>query len=108
MSESMARFAAYSSVLVGGAQAIWWEGVGKCAAVGSAQFALIGSINNRIAQWADPLFLRAEGNGQRPWAIEAVWTTSSLNIPPGTFGEIAPQNPAGAGDMHLIQSTFSV
>eukprot|EP01046_Picozoa_sp_COSAG06_P013644 COSAG06_NODE_829_length_12043_cov_8.656983_17_plen_81_part_00 len=23
---------------------------------------------------------------QQPWAIEAVWTTSSLTIPPGTFG----------------------
>ena len=26
MSESMIRFAAYSSVLIGGAQALWWEG----------------------------------------------------------------------------------
>jgi hypothetical protein len=84
MSESMTRFAAYSSVLIGGAQAIWWEGVGKCAAVGSAQFALIGSINNRISQWADPLFLRAT-DGQQPWAIEAVWTTSSLTIPPVSY-----------------------
>ncbi len=85
MSESMVRFAAYSSVLIGGAQAIWWEGMGKCAAVGSAQFALIGSINNRISQWADPLFLRASDNGQQPWAIEAVWTTSSLTIPPASY-----------------------
>ena len=84
MSESMARFAAYSSVAIGGAQAIWWEGMGKCATVGSAQFALIGSINNRISQWTDPLFLRA-ANGQQPWAIEAVWTTSSLIIPPVSY-----------------------
>ena len=91
---------------------------------------------------------------QQPWAIEAVWTTSSLTIPPGTFGGecsrrkplwirpekapclrsintnimmslprqapdkiqykvkrrgvfftgIAPENPAGASDGHLIQS----
>ena len=63
MSESMARFAVYSSVLIGGAQAIWWEGMGKCAPVGSAEFALIGAINNRVAQWADPLFLRTSGDG---------------------------------------------
>ena len=53
MSESMVRFAAYSSVLIGGAQALWWEGMGKCAPVGSDQFALIGDINNRISQWCD-------------------------------------------------------
>ena len=89
MSESMARFAAYSSVLIGGAQAIWWEGMGKCAPVGSVEFLLVGAINNRIAQWADPLFLRTRGNGQRPWAIEAVWTTSSLSIPPVSYSVIS-------------------
>ena len=51
MSESMVRFAAYSSVLIGGAQALWWEGMGRCAPVGSNEFALIGDINNRISQW---------------------------------------------------------
>ena len=58
-SDSLARFAAYASVLWG-AQALWWEGVGSCAPVGSPLFSLIGSINRRLAQWAGPLFARAD------------------------------------------------
>ena len=30
--------------------------------------------------------------------------TMGARVGQGTFGSIAPQNPAGAGDMHLIQS----
>lgn len=56
-SDSMMRFAAYTSVLLGG-QALWWEGMGRCAPVGSSTFETVSSINNRVAQWAEPLFMR--------------------------------------------------
>jgi hypothetical protein len=48
-SESLHRAAAYWSA-VWGAQAIWWEGLGRCAAVGSAKFELVASINRRLTQ----------------------------------------------------------
>lgn len=90
-SDSLARFAAYSAVLWG-AQALWWEGVGACAPVGSDDFALIAGINRRIAQWAEPLFLKAKDESVYlqieghvvdvvRYQITDVWSTSSLKLP---------------------------
>lgn len=56
-SDSMIRFGAYVAPLLG-AQAIWWEGVGACAPVGSPRFRLVSTINTRLATWVEPLFLR--------------------------------------------------
>ena len=56
-SDSLLRFAAYMSVLLG-SQALWWEGMEKCAPVGGEQFATVSSINRRVSQFAEPLFLR--------------------------------------------------
>ena len=46
-SDSMLRFTAYMSVVYG-AQALWWEGVGACAPIGSAKFELIAAIKADI------------------------------------------------------------
>ena len=91
-SDSLVRFAAYASV-VWGAQALWWEGVGRCAPVGEANFDLVASINRRVAQWAEPLFLKAKDEAvyarSEPgvfnivrYAVTDVWSTSSLTLPP--------------------------
>ena len=48
-SDSFLRFGAYSSMIFG-AQALWWEGMERCARVGTARFELVASINRRIAQ----------------------------------------------------------
>jgi hypothetical protein len=71
-SDSMMRFAAYTSVLLGG-QALWWEGMGRCAPVGSPAFETVSSINNRVAQWAEPLFMRKEHFvGKGSWLADDV------------------------------------
>ncbi len=63
-SESLNRAAAYWSVIFG-AQAVWWDGIGECAQVGSDKFKLIASINRRVTQWAEPLFLK--GSSSPAW-----------------------------------------
>lgn len=76
-SESLNRAAAYWSVIFG-SQALWWEGVGRCAAVGSAKFKLIASINRRLSQWAEPLFLK--GSSTPAWNA----APRQHNGPPGS------------------------
>ena len=39
-------------------QALWWEGVGRCAPIGTDRFSLIAAINTRLVSWAEPLFLK--------------------------------------------------
>ena len=56
-SDSLLRFSAYSSVLLG-AQALWWKDMTTCAPAGSAKFEIVSGINVRVAQWAEPLFMR--------------------------------------------------
>ena len=94
-SDSFTRFAAYASV-IWGAQALWWEGVGACAPIGTDEWAMISSINRRLSQWAEPLFGNAKdestygyggGGSGRPWnvtryVVDQVWSTSSLELPP--------------------------
>lgn len=62
--ESLNRAAAYWSVVFG-AQALWWEGVGSCAVVGSPKFKMIAETNKRLSQWAEPLFLK--GSSTPAW-----------------------------------------
>jgi len=104
-SDSLARFAAYSSV-IWGAQALWWEGVSACAPLGSDDFALIGSINRRVAQWAEPLFLKSKNEAvylyAQPgvynvvrYAVAQVWSTSSLKLPPVQGVTAARPSPGG-------------
>ena len=49
-SDSLLRFGAYMA-LPFGVQALWYEGVGQCARVGTTKFELLSSINTRLAQW---------------------------------------------------------
>lgn len=81
-SDSVLRFAAFSSLWFAfrptGFQnigAIWWNGVGECAQVGTPKFDLIASINVRVAQarW-EAAFARRDDRQAR------VWSTSSLNV----------------------------
>ena len=51
-SDSLLRFAAFSS-LAYGARGLFWQGAGRCAAVGTPKFGLLSSINNRIAGWGN-------------------------------------------------------
>ena len=99
-SEAHARLAAYGAVIIGGAQALWWEGVGRCAPVGSPLFELIGSINRRISQWAEPLFLR---QAKPLFTVADVFSTTSLKIRSDTFGQNQPQTP-GSSAAQLIQA----
>ena len=39
-------------------QALWWEGVGRCASIGTDRFSLIAAINTRLVSWVEPLFLK--------------------------------------------------
>ena len=57
-SDSLLRFLDYSAVLLG-AQALWWDGATACAAIGSKKFGIVSGINQRVAQWAEPLFMRS-------------------------------------------------
>lgn len=75
-SDSLLRFAAYSSLVVAGSQSLWWEDMDACAQVGSAKFALIGGINARVGQWGNA-FLSGPG-GVANVAPTRVFSTSSL------------------------------
>lgn len=98
-SDSMLRFAAYASVLWG-AQALWWEGIGACAPLESPEFALIGAVNARLAQWAAPLFMLPRSYEAVPWRVAAVFSTSSLLLPP-LQGHVASR--PGTSRFDLIQ-----
>lgn len=103
-SDSLLRFAAFSSLatafmpapdrfnasLTG---ALWWDGMGACARIGSPKFELLANVNLRLTQasWMDA-FSRATlptypGGGTR------IWSTSSLHVP----GSVTPgsQGPGG-------------
>ena len=50
-SESLLRFASYAS-LAYGARGLWHSGVGGCLSTGEGgMFAMVSSINRRIAHW---------------------------------------------------------
>ena len=140
-SDSLMRFSAYGSVLLG-AQALWWEGMGACARVGSPQFELVASINRRTAQWAEPLFMRKLEVETGPWVasrdtvdehvdsgarddasvspdspsvspfgltdyvIDAVWSTSTLALPPlsGANGTLVHAKTPGGQAGDLVQA----
>ena len=129
-SESLNRAAAYWSVIFG-SQMLWWEGVGKCAAVGWDKFAMIAETNRRLTQWAEPLFQKGSSSpawnavpretdgapGTTPssdcrhggdcfsealrYNVTHVYSTSSLKIP--TLQGVSPTRP-GAAASDLIQS----
>jgi|EP01043_Picozoa_sp_COSAG02_P024574 hypothetical protein len=75
--------------------ALWWDGVGACARVGSHKFELLANINLRLSQasWMDA-FARV-GLSTYPGGSGAtrIWSTSSLHVP----GSVAPgsQGPGG-------------
>jgi hypothetical protein len=112
-SDSLLRFAAFSSLATafvpppdryndeqmfhtpGMTGALWWDGMGACARIGSPKFDLLANINLRLTQaaWMDA-FSRVGlstypggGGGTR------IWSTSSLHVP----GSVAPgsQGPGG-------------
>ena len=66
-SDSLLRFSAYSALLLG-AQALWWSDLTACAPLGSERFDTVRGINRRVAQWAEPLFMRREYFLQSSWA----------------------------------------
>ena len=95
----MLRFSAFASVIYG-AQALWWEGVGACAPIGSPKFDLIASINNRVAMWADPLFLKSSISG---YTVREAWSTSSIAaLPPLVSGGVSVAFNAPGGETSLV------
>lgn len=103
---------------------MWWEGVGACAPIGSPLFKLVGAINNRISQFADPLFLlqRLPARQATPgnvdsseatarFAIQTIWTTAEGIYWPATRGVngtmVAARAPGAAGRTDLIQKMSS-
>merc|ERR1719174_3262496 len=65
-----------------GVQALWYEGVGQCARVGTTKFELLSSINTRLAQWVTPVFLKQYATGSPPYRIDGIWSTATaLTIP---------------------------
>jgi len=80
-SDSRLRFAAYASV-IWGAQALVWQSLPSCAPIGSDAFALVGSVNSRLVQWAEPLFLSPPVGEAPRYAVTAVYSTSTLLLPP--------------------------
>ena len=52
-SDSLLRFSVHAALLLG-AQGLWWQSMEAC----TEQFELVSSINRRVAQWAEPLFMR--------------------------------------------------
>jgi len=78
-SSSLLRFQAFASLALGGAQALWWEGLGACARPGSAKFDVIATTNRRLLQWA-PLFLKESATP--PYAIDRIWSTAGHLVVP--------------------------
>ena len=79
-----------------------------CARVETARFELVASINRRIAQWAEPLFLKPVR-----FKVQEVWSTASkVKIPPiPSVGDKLPHDPVtvapttpGTTPMSLIQA----
>ena len=135
-------------------QALWWEGMGACAKIGTKKFGLVASINQRVSQWAEPLFMRkahevphgswleesdeatttttstshtdsrsndstASGSETSPthghsvppfgpsdYVIDAVWSTSSLRLPPlpGANGSLVSAAKPGSSPASIVQS----
>jgi hypothetical protein len=123
------RAALYWSA-IWGAQAIFWEGVGKCAPVGSDRFQLIAQANRRLTQWVEPLFMKGSSSPawrtiaagardsvdcrhhlalcdseQLRYNVTAVYSTSSLQIPP--LQGVAASKPGEQPSVDLVQSMDS-
>ena len=66
--------------------ALWWDGLGKCAPVGSSKFALVAGINRRITQasWTTAI-LETNSSSVR------VWSTTKLQVP----GSVKPGSTKG-------------
>ena len=105
-SDSMLRFQAYVSALLG-ARLLWWEGIGRCARIGTPKFELIASINRRVAQWASPL----QSEDASRYILRGAYSSSSgLNFPPifarhdAVNTSLVPVGRPGALATDLVQS----
>ena len=95
-SDSLLRLAAFASLPVAFASqringALWWEGVGECARIGTPKFELLENINLRITQaaWLDVFSHTGSG-------MTRVWSSASLHVD----GSVSPGSLRGG----LIQS----
>ena len=90
-SDSLLRFSAFAA-LAYGARGLFWRGAGSCAPVGSAKFALLASINTRIAQWGNT-FVASTHRSDFPgggYNITELYSTGYAlpgTVPPGRAGE---------------------
>eukprot|EP01043_Picozoa_sp_COSAG02_P019481 COSAG02_NODE_940_length_15773_cov_5.301263_8_plen_1082_part_00 len=90
-SDSLLRFAAFSS-LAYGSRGIFWRGARHCAAVETPKFGLLASINRRIAQWGNT-FVSETPTG---YNITRLWSTG-YDLPG------ASRRPGAGGSMDLVQ-----
>eukprot|EP01052_Picozoa_sp_SAG31_P003854 SAG31_NODE_152_length_22216_cov_16.550029_15_plen_1048_part_00 len=99
-SDSLLRWSAFSSLTTAFlppadrynetlAGALWWDGLGSCARIGTPKFELLASINLRLTQavWMDAFSKVGVPTHTR------IWSTSSLDV----HGSVAPgsQGPGG-------------
>ena len=70
-SDSLLRFQAFAA-LAYGARGIYWDGVRRCAGVGTAKFTLVRSINRRIVQWGNTFVSDAGDHG---YNITRMWSS---------------------------------
>ena len=88
-SDALLRFAAYASLTslfsshgnpsaAAPVGALWWDGLGDCAPVGSPKFALAAAVNRRITQKAWTAAFGALGSSSS--ADVRVWSTSTLRV----------------------------
>ena len=87
-SDSLLRFSAFASLWFAfrpdgfrNVGALWFDGVGKCAPVGSERFNLLASINSRLGQleWSRAFARRVHGSAA------SIWSTSRLNVSSRSF-----------------------
>ena len=99
LSDSMRSFAAFTSLVFGSVQQLWWHGLASdCGAqIGSQKFKGIAAVNQQLMQFAGPLFGRhlyeesagPQGAGhknllpdQLHFVVTSIWSTSaSLQLP---------------------------
>ena len=70
-SDSLLRFQAFAA-LAYGSRGLYWDGVRRCAGVGTAKFTLVSSINRRIVQWGNTFVSDAADHG---YNITRMWSS---------------------------------
>jgi len=91
-SDSLLRFAAYTSLVAAESKALWWVDMERCAPIGSAKFALVGGINARVGQWGNA-FLGADTMPSAVFSTATTVTVNNSSRPGRTSGDLVQAMP---------------